>query len=301
MLTEAYEFPLDTLEEKSLNRPEGSHGRLVADESVPETVPPEPGNLLVRASTIQEKIYNCIREHIIKRSVPKRQQPRDPSRFWSCTYGCGSSFDEPDELIRHEKTHRPQEFWVCLYCRGDLQVDSPKWHTTHRKDHMKAHISNTHGVTTHDRLCKAVDGSKVEGYASSFEKQCELCGHGLRGCKERCSHLKRHAREGELQGLSFLPNMWPTGVRPTCQCSRCSEVRTDDASTGSNILNAIGTHPNQNPPGADSYLYSSPHALRNEPDLDEALESDIEPGGSEEVRLVHPAEDWGWMLNSEVV
>jgi hypothetical protein len=100
-------------------------------------------------------------------------------RIYICqVVGCGRSYYRRDVYIRHKSTHRQGDLHVCSYCGNEGREKGFK-----RKDHLKQHYRNCHGVSGCPPLPIKPDEFEQEPFEWDFNfpspmvyDQCSMAG-----------------------------------------------------------------------------------------------------------------------------
>jgi hypothetical protein len=175
-------------------------------------------------------------------------QSGEPTNRFTCTNGCGQTFNRKDSWARHERNNF--EEWVCYVCTAVLTRD---WHL---RKHLEKH-PNTQGVNLekHKRQLLA-----------PMERPCGFCGEKFLSWEEWLVHVGAHF-EGSIQGKLWKITEWEErkmtapgpGRRRKRGCHRNGgDDDDDDGDDGDNDDDGTGANN-----GGGSALNSSYQASRN--------------------------------------
>lgn len=134
------------------------------------------------------------------------------SGLFECTLGCGQRFKSSADLIRHENTVWPQEFYFCNLC-GDPANPSMKVLFT-REDKLKAHLRKFH------RADLDTKSHRVHGVKAPFLTHCDKCDIHFNDWESRRDHIKSHCRNDRPRRSS--------GRRPSTQMADSGEDDDED-------------------------------------------------------------------------
>ncbi|KAI9778076.1 MAG: hypothetical protein M1839_008380 [Geoglossum umbratile] len=141
----------------------------------------------------------------------RQQRPRDNSRPFQCTSGCGSAFAKKDAWKKHEEINRPQNVWLCRQaCCKDKPI---QYRTFYTKQHFKQHFDHMHKATEVDFERYAHEWHfPVEG---NFNRQCGFCGDIVHSWRGRINHVADHF-SGRMPGgpsdMSQWRDPWSSGT-----------------------------------------------------------------------------------------
>lgn len=173
-----------------------STGALPTTGARPET-PTLNSNRRLRGShgvemngSLRRVIAAFIQERAVKGCRPIGSEENLEGKF-ECTLKCQRRFRSVCDLLRHEATIFPQEFWYCTDC-GSLENPSEK-HLYTREDKMREHRKKMHGAS--DSLRRF----KVLGVTGRFPLECALCTRRRYiDWKDRCNHMRMHFKKNHV-------------------------------------------------------------------------------------------------------
>lgn len=130
------------------------------------------------------------------RGYLKEFRLRDSNRngVYKCTLGCPWSHDTKGNWERHERSHYPQEIWVCRH--PDCAEKNDRTRVSLRKDLAKRHYKEHHQTSPTDLQ---IESCRIAVHKSLFPRQCvfDNCSKMFGTFDERLSHVEIHLRRRE--------------------------------------------------------------------------------------------------------
>ena len=113
----------------------------------------------------------------------------DEERSYKCTLGCGWSHGTKANWERHERSHYPQEIWLCCH-EGCLEKET-KARVSFRKDLARRHHEEHHKAKPTDRQLETF---RIKVSDSLFPRHCVFdgCSTTFETFDERLNHIERH-------------------------------------------------------------------------------------------------------------
>src|ERR1700722_15264994 len=122
-------------------------------------------------------------------SSQSKIQSGGPTNRFTCTNGCGQTFNRKDSWARHERINF--EEWICYVCTAVLTRDS------HLRKHLEKH-PNTQGVNLEEYKRQLL---------APMERPCGFCGDKFPSWEEWLVHVGAHF-EGSIEGKVWKISEW---------------------------------------------------------------------------------------------
>ena len=181
-----------------------------------EAAPERPFNAVPGDEQIARFYRNY--QHEYKRN--RKSEQAEPGVF-VCTFGCGWSHNTKANWKRHERTHYPQEIWLCRHPK--CASKNEKKRVSLRADLLRRHHREHHkgeGELTDQQL----EDCCINVPDSSFPRECVYlhCGHRFSSFEDRLSHhaihlgnfdktpwRKVHQKEPSTDSAQLATPEWP--------------------------------------------------------------------------------------------
>lgn len=154
---------------------------------------------------------------------------RDPIKRFSCTLRCGRTFKNKGNWEKHERTHYPQDVWVC--CKSACRDLEPFT----RKDHFSTHLISMHDYEKEQILRELYNESNIK-IDSRFSRYCHVpnCSVHFDSWKARTDHFAEHFKE-DYNMSTWNPMKDETRIADDCSvsyadkgaCSKSSDMETN--------------------------------------------------------------------------
>ena len=118
---------------------------------------------------------------------------------FKCTLGCLWSHKTKSNWERHERTHYPQEIWIC--CHDDCLNRSSRTRVSFRKDLARRHHTDHHQREGDPDLTdRQLDELKIRVTESMFPRECVFhgCQKTFTSFDERSVHMENHLKSSDM-------------------------------------------------------------------------------------------------------
>ena len=134
------------------------------------------------------------------RGYQKEFRPKESQNEFKfkCTLGCPWSHETKSNWERHERTHYPQEIWIC--CHDDCLDKSSRTRVSFRKDLARRHHTDHHQRQGDPDLTnRQLDELKIRVTDSLFPRGCvfHACQKTFTSFDERSVHMENHLKSSD--------------------------------------------------------------------------------------------------------